>query len=82
MGPGSTPRPGVLAGSHGFDPSVTHVFTKDELLRTIWGFRTLGSNRRKTRYGRTSRSRAGSPLHRHLLATSASDISSGLESAA
>jgi DNA-binding response OmpR family regulator len=28
----------------------TRVFTKDELLRTIWGFRTLGSNRRKTRY--------------------------------
>ncbi|HEX5924533.1 MAG TPA: response regulator transcription factor [Baekduia sp.] len=23
----------------------TRVFTKDELLRTIWGFRTLGSNR-------------------------------------
>jgi hypothetical protein len=30
----------------------TRVFTKDELLRTIWGFRTLGSNRRKARYGR------------------------------
>jgi DNA-binding response OmpR family regulator len=28
----------------------TRVFTKDELLRTIWGFRTLGSNRRKARY--------------------------------
>jgi hypothetical protein len=24
----------------------TRVLTKDELLRTIWGFRTLGSNRR------------------------------------
>jgi hypothetical protein len=28
----------------------TPVFTKDELLRTIWGFRTLGSNRCKARY--------------------------------
>ena len=28
----------------------TRVFTKDELLRTIWGFRTLGSNRRNARY--------------------------------
>ena len=28
----------------------TRVFTKDELLRTIWGFRTLGSNRCKARY--------------------------------
>jgi DNA-binding response OmpR family regulator len=28
----------------------TRVFTKDELLRTIWGFRTLGSNRRKAPY--------------------------------
>ena len=28
----------------------TRVFTKDELLRTIWGFRTLGSNRREARY--------------------------------
>jgi DNA-binding response OmpR family regulator len=35
----------------------TRVFTtKDELLRTIWGFRTLGSNRRKVRlaHGRSS----------------------------
>jgi DNA-binding response OmpR family regulator len=39
----------------------TRVFTKDELLRTIWGFRTLGSNRRKTRYGRTSRSACSRP---------------------
>jgi hypothetical protein len=28
----------------------TRVFTKDELLRTIWDFRTLGSNRRIARY--------------------------------
>ncbi|HEX5922402.1 MAG TPA: hypothetical protein VFY45_01130 [Baekduia sp.] len=28
----------------------TRVFTKDELLRTIWGFRTAGSNRRKAPY--------------------------------
>jgi hypothetical protein len=29
----------------------TRVFTKDELLRSIWGFRTLGSNRRKVSDG-------------------------------
>ena len=28
----------------------TRVFTKDELLRTIWGFRTLGSNRCRSPY--------------------------------
>ena len=28
----------------------TRVFTKDELLRTIWGFRTLGSNRCRAPY--------------------------------
>jgi DNA-binding response OmpR family regulator len=28
----------------------TRVFTKDELLRSIWGFRTLGSTRRKASY--------------------------------
>jgi DNA-binding response OmpR family regulator len=28
----------------------TRVFTKDELLRTIWGFRTLGSNRGRSPY--------------------------------
>jgi len=31
----------------------TRVFTKDKLLRTIWGFHTLGSNRRKAPYRRS-----------------------------
>jgi hypothetical protein len=33
----------------------TRVFTKDELLRTIWGFRTLGSNRCRAPYVRLVR---------------------------
>jgi hypothetical protein len=37
----------VFALAHALAADPTRVFTKDELLRTIWGFRTLGSNRRK-----------------------------------
>jgi DNA-binding response OmpR family regulator len=33
----------------------TRVFTKDELLRTIWGFRTLGSNRCRSHISRAPR---------------------------
>jgi DNA-binding response OmpR family regulator len=32
----------------------TRVFTNDELLRSIWGFRTLGSNRPEAPYARPS----------------------------
>ena len=40
----------ALARTLASDP--TRVFTKDELLRTIWGFRTMGSNRRRALYRR------------------------------
>jgi DNA-binding response OmpR family regulator len=37
----------ALARALASDPA--RVFTKDELLRTIWGFRALGSDRRIAR---------------------------------